>query len=100
MSHIPTILIVIYFGAYFFFVFGTWIGEHRLLSNLKPETGYSDIMKRDRFGHFSYTRIDPERLTETGRVHLKRLIRYERIELWWRIVGFLVIVCVGNALWA
>jgi len=46
----------------------------------------------DRSNAYRITGIDPELLTETGRVHLKRTIRRERILIGWMLGGFVLIV--------
>jgi hypothetical protein len=46
----------------------------------------------DRSNAYRISGLDPARLTETGRVHLKRTIRRERILMGWMLGGFILIV--------
>ena len=61
-----------------------------VLDNCVPDARPSDFSRcgfRKLAGN-----IDPARLTDAGRFHLKRAIRTERIMLHWMINGFLFIV--------
>ena len=46
----------------------------------------------DRPNAHGITGIDPARLTEAGRVHLKRTVRQERILIAWMLGGFILLV--------
>ena len=42
---------------------------------------------------FRFSRIDPSLLNETGRLYREGAVRHERLELVWRVGGFILVVC-------
>lgn len=100
MTYLSIALIVVWLAAVLFFC-GRYLNDLRLvMNNLTPEAGYSDFMKPARFWryHFRFSGVDPERLTETGRAHLKRAINTERIIFALMISGFALFASVSSYL--
>ena len=70
---------------------GVAMNDIRLvLNNLVPGARYSDFCTGLRLRLMS--RIDPDRLTEAGRMHQKRAARHELIMLAWVVCGAILLV--------
>ena len=97
MNDFTTILIlIVVWGAGLLFTSVRKVSYLRSIrDHLAPGAAYSDTMKLgwSRRG-FSFSKIDPERLTETGRIYLTRAIVNGRIMVAWLFGGFLVFACL------
>jgi hypothetical protein len=94
MTHLATVLIVIWLAGLLFLI-GQWMNYLRLVhNNLVPEMGYSNYMRPGwwyRFG-FRFSNVDPAQLTETGQTHLGGAIRMEAIMFAWMIGGAVLLM--------
>jgi hypothetical protein len=99
MMYLVTGLIVVWFAGLLFLA-GQQLNDIRLvLNNLAPGARYSDFSDVSFLGfRIVASRINPAGLTETGRAHLKKAIRNERIMFAWMVSGFLLLVWASSHL--
>jgi hypothetical protein len=79
-----------------------WLNDLRIIHNhIAPSASDMRYMKPSYYkmplSRFRFAAMDPEKLTEPGRDHLKIAIRHERV-LWLWLAGGLVIIMILGAL--
>jgi hypothetical protein len=95
MSYVGAVLIVVWVVG-ILCLGGLYLNDLRRVYNCFVP-GALQTSPMDRLGsygllRFRFSRIDPELLTETGRVYRASAILHERLSLTWGICGFIVIV--------
>ena len=97
----PTIGILLVWTIAGLLLLGFWLNDLRVIHNhISPSASDMRYMKPGYyrtwpFFTFRFSAMDPAKLTEPGREHLKIAIRHERAIFWWMAVGFLIVIALA-----